>query len=72
MSLPQKPCFLMDHFYYKELCKPLSKEHSCKIIMLSNCYFLFWLPWQPEFLMEHNHLKEFETGPPEKHSCEVW
>ena len=29
-------CFLTDHFYLKEFCKPLSKEHSCIIIMLSN------------------------------------
>ena len=29
----------MDHFYFKEFCKPLSKEHSCRIIMLSNKWF---------------------------------
>ena len=24
---------MTDHFYLEEFCKPLSKEHSCKIIM---------------------------------------
>ena len=36
MSLPKKPCFLTDHFYFEEFCKPLPKEYSCKIIMISN------------------------------------
>ena len=24
---------MTDHFYLEEFCKPLSKEHSCRIIM---------------------------------------
>ena len=30
MSLPIKPCFLTDLFFFKEFCRPLSEEHSCK------------------------------------------
>ena len=39
MSLPQEPCFMTDHFYFKEFRKLLPKEHSCKIIMPSNQWF---------------------------------
>ena len=72
--------FLTDHLK-KKICKPLSKEHSCKITMLSNAIlfgrrflkiFLLWLPWQPEFFMQHNYLKEFEGGSHKEHSCEIW
>ena len=27
---PINPCILTDHIYFKEFCKPLSQEHSCK------------------------------------------
>ena len=59
-------------FFLKEFCKPLSKEHFRKIIMIYQISglggdfksFLLWLPWQPEFVMEHNYLKEFERALP--------
>ena len=70
-------------FFFKEFCRPLSEEHSCKkkkknAIQLAVWEektfkgFLLWLPWQPELFMEHNYLKEFERGPPTEHSCEIW
>ena len=69
-------------FYFKEFCRPLSEEHSCKkkknaiqlAVWVEKIFkgFLLWLPWQPELFMEHNYLKEFERGPPKEHSCEIW
>ena len=68
-------------FFFKEFCRPLSEEHSCKkknTIQLAVWEekifksFLIWLPWQPELFMEYNYLKEFERGPPKEHSCEIW
>ena len=74
--------FFDGSFFFKEFCRPLSEEHSCK---KKKCYpisglggrrflkvFLLWLPWQPELFMEHNYLTEFERGPPKEHSCEIW
>ena len=70
-------------FFFKEFCRPLSEEHSCKkkkknaiqLAVWEEKIFkglLLWLPWQPELFMEHNYLKEFERGPPKEHSCEIW
>ena len=75
--------FFDGFFFFKEFCRPLSEEHSCKkkkknAIQLAVWEekifkgFLLWLPWQPELFMEHNYLKKFERGPPKEHSCEIW
>ena len=60
-------------FFFKEFCRPLSEEHSCKkkekkknAIQLAVWEekifkgFLLWLPWQPELFMEHNYLNLHE------------
>ena len=72
--------FLTNHFYLKEFCKPLSKEHSCRynnvvqlVVWEEKIFkkFLLWSPCQREFFIEQNYLKEFEREQPKEHSCEI-
>ena len=61
------PCFLTDHFYFIQFCKPLLKEiflqnnNAIQLVVWDEKIFkgfLLWLPWQPKFFIERNYLKE--------------